>query len=426
MMSPGSAVRRAAARPAVLWAAFLLVHVAIAAFDLVDVASNPIGDVRRVYFGWARETLGGTVVGIDTPFVYPILALPPMLAAAALGWESYAGTWMLIAIAADACAFAVLLHAPRLTRVPWRARVGAAWWWIGFLALLGPIALGRIDALTVPLALVGLLAVATRPVLASALLAIGAWMKVWPAALVGAVLVACGARRRVVATGAIVSGAIVLAALLLGSGGNVLSFVTQQTGRGLQIESPVSTAWLWLAQAGGNASIYYDRDLLTFQVRGAGVDVASAIMTPLQAVAVLGLAAVGVRATRRGTGADELLPVLALGLVVALIAFHKVGSPQFTCWLAAPIVLGLLTRGRRFAVPAVFGLVLALLTQLVYPVLYGMLLALSPAMLTVLTLRNVLWFVLLGWCVARLWKAGPVRAPLGGRTAVTERGLTCS
>ena len=64
------------------------------------------------------------------------------------------------------------------------------------------------------------------------------------AALVGAALVACGARRRILGAAVLVTVAVVLVALALGSGGNVLSFVTQQTGRGLQIESPVSTPWL--------------------------------------------------------------------------------------------------------------------------------------------------------------------------------------
>jgi Glycosyltransferase family 87 len=424
MRSAGKAVQRAAARPALLWTAFLLVHVALAAVNLYDLTSNPIGDIRRVYFGWAQQSLDGTVVGIDTPFVYPILALPPMLASAAFGWQSYAHTWMLLVVVADALAFAVLLHARRVDGEPWRARVRAAWWWIAFLALLGPIALGRIDALTVPLAIAGLLAVAGRPALAAVLLTVGAWVKVWPAALVGAALVACRThRRRILGAAVVVSAAVVLVALVLGSGGNVLSFVTEQTGRGLQIESPVSTPWLWLAQAGGDASIYYDRGLLTFQVRGAGVDLASALMTPLQGIAVLVVVLLGVRATRRGAEARDLLPVLALALVVALIAFHKVGSPQFTCWIVAPIVLGLLTRGRPFAVPAVLGLVLALLTQVVYPVLYGLLLDLSPAMLTVLTLRNALWFVLLGWAVAGLWKAGTSRSPHRGPVVAQREGV---
>ena len=86
----------------------------------------------------------------------------------------------------DAVAFAILLGTRRLART----RRIAAWWWLGFLALLGPIAFGRIDAITVPLAITGLLWAAGRPRVAAALLTIGAWIKVWPAALLVALVVA--------------------------------------------------------------------------------------------------------------------------------------------------------------------------------------------------------------------------------------------
>ncbi len=59
-------MRRAASRPVVIWTAFVLVHLAIAGFNLYDRTSNPIGDIRRVYFGWAQQSFAGTVVGIDT------------------------------------------------------------------------------------------------------------------------------------------------------------------------------------------------------------------------------------------------------------------------------------------------------------------------------------------------------------------------
>ena len=46
---------------------------------------------------------------------------------------------------------------------------------------------------------------------------------------------------------------------------------------------------------------------------------------------------------QRGARATEVLPVLALALVSGLIAFNKVGSPQFMTWLAVPVILGLAT-----------------------------------------------------------------------------------
>jgi hypothetical protein len=73
------------------------------------------------------------------------------------------------------------------------------------------------------------------------------------------------------------------------------------------------------------------------------------------------------------------------------------------------VILGLATnavgRGRSFRTPAILVLVLATLTQLIYPYLYGYVLGLNPAMLIVLSARNLLYFVLLGWAVVALWRA---------------------
>jgi hypothetical protein len=108
---------------------------------------------------------------------------------------------------------------------------------------------------------------------------------------------------------------------------------------------------------------------------------------------------------REGAHFARVFPPLALALVLVLIVFNKVGSPQFMTWLAAPIVLGLIYRRRQWLLPAVLGLALAVLTQLIYPYLYGALLAASPGMVLLLTLRNLLQIVLLGWAVYALARA---------------------
>jgi hypothetical protein len=114
---------------------------------------------------------------------------------------------------------------------------------------------------------------------------------------------------------------------------------------------------------------------------------------------------------QRGARATEVLPALALALVSGLIAFNKVGSPQFMTWLAVPVILGLATHaaghGRSFRAPAIMVAALALLTQAFYPYLYGWLIGLHPAMLLVLTARNVLVFVVLGWALVALWRCTP-------------------
>ena len=105
-----------------------------------------------------------------------------------------------------------------------------------------------------------------------------------------------------------------------------------------------------------------------------------------------------------------MLSPLSLDLVTALIAFNKVGSPQFISWLAVPIILGLGARvagsSVPFRVPAVITLVIAALTQVLYPYLYVYLLNLNTVLLIVITARNALYFVLLAWAIGELWQVG--------------------
>jgi hypothetical protein len=393
------AVRAVVTNRMTLWAAFIAVHVWLGMLNLFG-PGFPIGDVTLVYKQWTDQiVLYDYWVGVDTVWVYPVVAIVPMLAAFAFGPALYASTWLTIVMLLDAVAFAAITG--------WmtsRDRASVAWWWIAFLLLLGPIALARIDSITVPLAIVGVILLATRPTAAAVVLTVATWIKVWPAAIVLAVVIATRRRREVVIAGALVSAVIVGVALLFGSGANVFSFITQQTGRGLQVEAPVTTLWLWLARVGvPGTRVYYDQDILTYQMLGGGVVATAAAMTPVLAFAVTGVAALGVWAARRGAPATQLLAPLALAIVTTLIAFNKVGSPQFISWLAVVVVLGLGTHhagyGRSFAVPAAIVLVVAALTQAFYPYLYIDLLTLNPILLVVITARNLLLFVLLAWAI---------------------------
>ena len=389
-----------------LWAAFILAHLWLGLLNLYG-PGYPMGDVTSVYKFWVDQlVVNDFQVGIDSLWVYPIVAFVPMLAALAFGSTLYASTWLSIVMLLNVTAFGVLTGWGRR-----RDHNLAAWWWVAFLFLLGPIALGRIDSTTVPLAMVGMLLLASRPRVAALILTIATWIKVWPAALLAAIVIASRDRLRVVLVGAAASAVIVLVALSMGSGSNVFSFITQQTGRGLQIEAPVSSIWLWMARSGvPNTYVYYDNAILTFQVTGPGTVTAAALMNPLLAVAAVVVVALGALAVRRGATPLQLLPPLALALVTAFIVFNKVGSPQFESWLAVPIVFGLVVAragGRSFRTPAVLVLVIAALTQVVYPYLYNYVLSVNYVMLIVLTSRNLLLIVLFAWAltaVIRLYR----------------------
>ncbi|PJJ72779.1 uncharacterized protein DUF2029 [Diaminobutyricimonas aerilata] len=387
---------------AAAWAAFCVLHLGYGLVALFH-PSLPMGDVTLVYKYWVEQAFTNDFwVGVDGPWVYPIGALAPMLVAHAFGPALYASTWLTIVLLLDAVALAALLglHGP--------LRHGrAAWWWLAFLALLGPIALSRIDAVTVPLGIVAATLVLRHPRVAGALFVLGAWVKVWPAALFAALLVAARHRAPLLGVAVVTSSLVVLVPALYGAGTELFSFITTQTGRGLQIEAPVSTWWMWRAWAVDPSLLYYDRDILTFQIRGPGVDIASALTTPLMLVVVAGIVVLGIRAAARGAALADLLAPLSLALVTALIVVNKVGSPQFASWLAVPVVLWLVTGCRGARVPVVLVLAIAALTHVVYPYLYGHLLALEPLMLAMLTLRNALLVVLLGWAVARLARVRP-------------------
>ena len=390
--------RRMTTRLTALWCVFLGVHVITAVVGWI-YPSQPMGDVVLVYEPWATQALsGGPVVGVTETWVYPQLALVPMLLTTLLSMPlipllgasgAFLIAWAVLVTALDALAFRVLIG-----RAPARSRTTAAWFWSAALLLLGPIAIYRIDAITVPIAVIGGLWLMTRPALAAALLTIGAWIKIWPGVLVVAAIVALRSRVRMLLAAAAVTAVVVVVLVVLGADHELFGFLTEQTGRGLQIEAVAATPFLWLAVA-GTARIEYSFEILTFQITAAGVDAVAALLTPLMILIVAAIAAIGVAKTARGASFHRLFPPLALSLVVALIVSNKVGSPQFQSWLIAPVILWLVLDAARARMPAVLVLVLCALTCLVYPLSYDALLRAELLPVLVLTLRNLLLVVLL-------------------------------
>ena len=400
-------------RRAVLWVAFVIVHIGVAALGFL-LPNEPMGDVYRVYEPWSRAWLAGVdiepvlnaqfpassaLVGITESWVYPQLAIVPMLLAWMFSWiAGYEVAWAILVTLCDALAFALLVGRGRST-----GRWLAAWFWLAFIAVLGPVGMYRLDGITVPLAIAGSLWLVGRPWIGSALLAIATWIKVWPAALIVAAIAAMRRRLAVLGAAVAVSAAVVVWVLAMGGAQHLFGFILDQTDRGLQLEAPVSTVYLWQAVARIPGSmIYYDRDLLTFQVTGPGVDGVIAVMTPLLVAAVAAVAAIGVYKAWRGASFAALYPHLALGLVLAFIVFNKVGSPQYMTWIAAPIVVGLVIDRRRWWKPAALAVVIAGFTLGVYPLAYYALLLAWPFPASLLTIRNILVVVLFVWTVVRL------------------------
>lgn len=421
-----AAVRGAGLPLLVLWLAFALAHLYVAIIGW-RMPALPMGDTVFVYEPWARNALGGGgIVGITESWVYPQLALVPMLLAQgisqllhplipggyAVGSASYVVAWSILVTALDAVGYAFLLGGGRAGRSRIRRRAGL--FWMAAIALLGPIAMFRIDAITVPLAIIGGLWLFSRPAVASTLFTVGAWIKIWPGALFVAALALLRGRIRMLVSAAIVTFVVVLGLVLLGGSENLLGFLSQMSGRGLQIEAVGATPLLWLTQV-GVTHIQYDRQILTFQLAGPGVDVVAAVLTPLMVVGVIAVAGLALWRLRAGASARRLLPATMLALVAVLIACNKVGSPQFQVWMLAPLVLWWLVDGPRVRIPAILVLIDYALTQAVYPVVYDQLLAAQALPIVLLSARNLMVVLI---CVIAI--RAIVRTPVGPVRALPE------
>lgn len=380
---------------------FTLLHVWFALGCIENGTFRSIGDVVTVYRNWAINAVHGSIVGIDSPFVYPLAALVPILLALVGGTDplGYAIAWMVLVWVADLAGLLFLLRKRDVAGV-----LGAAVWTI-FLLCAGPISVGRIDSFTMPLLICGLVIAAARPAIASFLVTLAAWIKVWPAALVAVLVVRFPRAWRSIAAAAIgVSTLVAIIALVCGGLGQILSFLTAQNSRGIQVESPVATFFLWARHAGAPIDVHYDLDILTYQVHGPRTDLASSIMNPLLVLAMLTALVLGMIASRRGIWRSDSLAWLCLAVVAGLIAFNKVGSPQYVLWLAGPLVAGVMASWRRWVLPGVLALVIAFLTAVVYPYAYGSLIMGEVWMLWVISIRNALYLVL--YLVA-LWHVIP-------------------
>ena len=379
--------------------ASLLVHAVTAYLGLNLQGMTPFNDVN-LYSEWAARGLATNVwPGVSEPGVYPLLSLLPMALVEAFSPANPILGWLVLV---------TLLN----TALVWwisESKVGrhSAAYFLAFIAVLGPIAIGRIDsiALVVDLAAVGLVALGKFRAAAGFAVA-AAWIKVWPAAQYLALLMAqktADLKIKLLGVAAAVSLGVVSLAMFANGNQNVFSFLWINSNRGLQIESPIANIWMWGAKLGwGDSSVYFDSNIITFQVTGPFANTVASLMTLSLIVALAITAFLGWKATKAGAAPHEVFALVGMTAVLDLIVFNKVGSPQFHTWLAAPLVAGILLGVQRWRFPLYLGLVLAALTAWIYPYNYDAVVNLDGFALAVLTLRNLLLIAFLVWANVRL------------------------
>ncbi|HEY3546488.1 MAG TPA: glycosyltransferase 87 family protein [Propionicimonas sp.] len=388
------------------WGAFLAVHAWLAFLGVVVIPNQAFWDLQLYrYWMW----LGVHVTqwpGLEAAWVYPAGATIPMLVAGVggLGYGSgYAIAWSLMITALDAAALAVIMRR--------RNGLAAAWWWAAFLLLLGPVAMGRLDAVVAPLVVVGLLWGLDRPAVASFLLTVGAWIKVAPGALLAPLFLASRRPWRDVVVPAAAFSAVVVGTVVgLGGGAYAFSFLFEQGARGLQIESVGATPWLLVALFSKSITRWMNQDINTWEIYGPGTSQMASLLGVLFDLAIVAVAVLLWR--RRQTMGDrlwtdrgerhELLVRGALVMTLAMLVVNKVLSPQYIGWLAGPVVVAVAVGLPGWDRTRKMVLAVAGATQVIFPYLYGQITYGGAGTTLVLAARNVALVVLLVWSVKAL------------------------
>jgi hypothetical protein len=387
---------------------FIVVHLVFLIFAAsLSLRGEAFSDTF-IYRDWAMAGFNdANLTGGPSPWVYPILALIPMAVAGIAGPGPFFFLWVLMTTLLNGWALLKLTNRGRD-----RNAVPAGWWWLVFTFLMGWLGFARVDGLTAPLVLVALAYGVGRPFIASILLAIGTWVKVWPAAIMLALFAVVRNRILVVLAGITTTAVVVALAASLDSVPKLLNFLTQQGDRGMQLEATFTTPWLWLSVLNVDGSrMYMNTDINSMQVDGPGTALMSVLMQPLLVLAALVVAGLTFWALHNGKvsgGVDrtELLLAGALTLATAFVVFNKVGSPQFMVWLAPAVAVGLAHSWREWRVPAAMLIFIAVATYFIYPLFYDALSHNNPWMALVLTIRNILLVVLFIWSVRRLYLLG--------------------
>jgi len=391
------------------------VLVVLAAGDQYPFGFGPqiIGDTF-LYDRYADAVAQGGRPYLDVAIEYPPGVLPAILLPQLAGGDPgrYRLWFVVLCLLLDA---AVLVAVLRLARRAQRGLTGA-WVWVFGVALLGPLALLRLDLVPTALAVWGVeRATARRWATAGALLGAGAAAKVFPGRLAGpalaAALVVAGRRPacRLVA-GGVLGG---LAAVALAGPGVVAmarSVLGYHLERGIQVESAWATPLLVAARLG--APIRPVEVFGAWHVEGG---IAPAVEQAATLAALAALAA-GTWLTVRAVRADQA-GGLAAGLCVTillLLATGSVLSPQYVVWALGLGAAALAVTRLPLRRPVLALLPVPLATQVVYPVLYDQLLGLGRRALLVLAIRNALLVGAAIWAAVALWRgASPARAGAG-------------
>lgn len=381
------------------------------------IAPSTQGDV--IYY-WSKidqlSALGPeqTLVEYPTPVIW-LLYLPYLL-----GF----GTKIGYVIAFVACMLALDVgFSWSMWRNGGRLRSHALLFWTVFLALVGPTAYLRFDLIPAVLSGWALVSLTKQKYwLAGGFIGAGAATKLWPALMWPALCLDKKSAWRSTVGVFGFGGLLAVLSLLWAGWDRLLSPLTWQTGRHLQVESIWASLPMLARVVVGDQYWVGISTFQAFEIWGPGVSILVALASLSSAVGYLGAVVIYIlwwRLPRR-----RLVESAALMLLVVLIIIitNKTFSPQYIMWLGGPLAAGFAVVSfdqtgqersrihaldqRRLARMGWAVLALTGLTQIVYPIGYGPLVQGTlgmTAVTLVLVVRNIGILALLFWTLAWVW-----------------------
>lgn len=381
-------ISRIKALPKNFW--FILLGALLAQGTLIwfgTASGDPFGDVRYVYAAWVNSmNQGHYLLGITEPWVYPFLAQVPIWLASFIVPGEYMSGWYLLVVNTNMLLIAYILG--------WGKRIDrykAAWFFIACVFLIGPVAIARLEVFSVALSVMAVIAFLDNKESKSIqLFNLATWIKVSPMAALASILVITDQKKKYFINLLIATAVILAVGFALGGRMEMFSFIGMQSGRGIQIESGIAIIWLVQLMLGiPGIKVFYDQEIVTFQIQGFGVTEIASIMTFVQLGALAITLVLAFLAKRKGVDRNTLFAWTFLTATLDLVVFNKVGSPQYELWVVAAAMVGMLVRVEKWRPVIWVTIVCSGLSWLIFPVFYGAILDGNPFGVALLVARNL-------------------------------------
>jgi len=365
-----------------------------------------------IYQGYAQEMASGQQPYRDFDFEYPPIAAWLMaLPGHSQSYADYA-TWFsfVMFVLTAITAVAVALAATRVWPTGWRP-YAAAVLFAAAIAAVGTIVENRFDiAVALVITLAVLLLARRQVLLAAAVMGFGFALKLTPAVFLPlALLLAPSVRRAATAVGVFAATAVApFIPYLVMSPGGVWHIFAYHMQRPVQLESVIATPFL-LGKVFGLGWVDVITSYGSQGIAASGATTAATVGTLLTVAAVMAVYALLLRRRSLLLSSPRALPLAALAIVLSMMAFAKVLSPQFFIWLLPVVALAVLEE------PLLGALCFAtlLLTQINFPKKYWALVYLEPSSIKWLAARNV---ALVACFLLAVWRL--IRLPAEHREAV--------